>query len=604
MPTAPETAAFAKALHGRLILPGEAGYDDARKVWNGLIDRRPAMIAQCTDAADVVRAVNFAREQKLLVAVRGGGHNVAGFGTCDGGIVIDLSPMKGLTVDAAARTVRAEPGLTWGAFDAGTQAHALATTGGLVSTTGIGGFTLGGGIGWLMRRHGLTIDNLLAVEMVTADGASVRANAKEQPDLFWAVRGGGGNFGVVTSFTYALHPVGPNIYGGAAFYPVARAGELLRFYRGWVRTLPDELTTMVVFLTAPPAPFIPQPLQGTPMIAVAACYLGPVDQGAAVVKALRDFATPAVDLMGPMPYVALQGMFDAGAPKGILSYWKTEYLEELSDQAVNTLVAHAGRMAAPFTQVHVHHVGGAVGRVGADATAFGRRDAPFILNVVGLWMSPAQTDSQIAWVRAVRPGSPAIRDRKPVPQLPGGGGGGTDPRGLRRGEVRETGRAEEALRPGQRLPAEPEHPARALSQPAVPASPLQTTARTSADLRRAQSCAAPRFRTYCSRRCSGMFARRKPAVISSLPGPRPTSSASPRKQVELPVSITLITRHSNQAQQSSRMGQPRRPKRCGTPASLSPSRPLRNPSRSMRSNWPRWSTCTANRPVSKIMSCV
>jgi FAD/FMN-containing dehydrogenase len=401
MPTAADTNAFARALHGRLVRPEDAGYDSARKVWNGLIDRRPAMIAQCADEADVVAAVNFAREQKLLVAVRGGGHNVAGFGTCDGGIVIDLSGMKGITVDLKARTARAQGGLTWGELDAATQAHGLATTGGLVTTTGIGGFTLGGGIGWLMRKHGLTIDNLLEVEMVTADGGRLTASAKERPDLFWAVRGGGGNFGVVTAFTYRLHPVGPNVYGGAAFYPIAQARDLLRFYRDWVRTLPDELTTLVVFLTAPPFPFIPQPLHGTPMIAVALCYAGPVDKGESVVKPLRDFAAPAVDVVGPMPYVALQGMFDPGAPKGVLSYWKTEYLKELSDQAVDTLVAHAGKMGAPFSQLHIHHVEGAVSRVSADSTAFGRRDAPFILNAIGMCMDPAQTDSQIAWARAV-----------------------------------------------------------------------------------------------------------------------------------------------------------------------------------------------------------
>jgi FAD/FMN-containing dehydrogenase len=390
---------LAKSLHGRLIKPGDAGYDDARKVWNGLIDRRPALIAQCADEADVAACVTLARDNKLLVAVRGGGHNVAGFGTCDGGLVIDLSGMKGITVDVKARTARAQGGLTWGEFDAATQAHALATTGGLVTTTGIAGFTLGGGIGWLMRKHGLTIDNLLEVEMVTADGKQVRANAKENADLFWAVRGGGGNFGVVTTFTYRLHPLGPQVFGGAAFYPAAQARDVLRFYRDWVPTLPDELTTLVGFLTAPPLPFIPQPLHGTPVLAVGACLAGPVEQGEALVKPLRDFAKPAVDVLGPIPYVALQGMFDEGVPRGIMSYWKTEYLGSLSDEAIATLVTQAGKMGAPFAQVHIHHVQGAVSRAKADSTAFGRRDAPFILNIVGLWMDPAETDAQIAWVR-------------------------------------------------------------------------------------------------------------------------------------------------------------------------------------------------------------
>lgn len=391
---------LAADLHGRLVKPGDPSYDEARRVWNGLIDRRPALIAQCADAADVVRAVEFARDQELLLAVRGGGHNVAGFGTCDDGLVLDLSQMKEVVVDVEARTARAQPGLTWGEFDAATQANALATTGGLVTTTGIAGFTLGGGIGWLMRKHGLTIDNLLEVEMVTASGARVRANETERADLFWAVRGGGGNFGVVTSFTYRLHPVGPNVYGGAVFYSAEKAPELLGFYRDWVQTMPDELTTMVTFLTAPPEQFIPQHLHGTPMIAVALCYAGPAEQGEAAVTPLRDFATPDVDAVGPMPYVALQGMFDAGAPKGILSYWKTEYLQELGDQVVETLMAQSGRMGAPFAQVHIHHLGGAISRVNDDSTAFGHRDAPFILNIIGMCEQPAEVDAQIAWVRA------------------------------------------------------------------------------------------------------------------------------------------------------------------------------------------------------------
>ena len=408
-------AGFDEDLRGDVILADDDSYDEARKVWNGLIDRRPALIAECADEADVVRAVNFARENGLLVAVRGGGHNVAGFSTCDDGIVIDLSGMKAITVDQASRTVRAQAGLTWGEFDKATQAHGLATTGGLVSETGIAGFTLGGGIGWLMRKHGLTIDNLLSVEIVTADGRRMLANAKDNPDLFWGVRGGGGNFGIVTEFTFRLHPVGPEVYGGAMFYPVAKARELLRFYGNWVRTLPDELTTLLAFLTAPPAPFMPQHLQGTPMVGIAMCYIGPPKDGDAVVKPLRDFATPAVDLVAPLPYTALQGMFDEGAPKGILSYWKTEYLKALDDRTIETLVTQVGRMGAPFAQVHIHHVEGAVARVKADATPFGHRDSAYVLNVLGMWMDPAETDRHVHWARdfskAIQPfstGSPYI----------------------------------------------------------------------------------------------------------------------------------------------------------------------------------------------------
>lgn len=390
---------LSKMLHGRLVRPGDGDYEAVRKVWNGLIDRRPALIAQCADEDDVVHALGFARDRSLVVAVRGGGHNVAGFGTCDNGLVVDLSPMKRITVDADARAARAQCGVTWGEFDEATQARALATTGGLVSTTGIAGFTLGGGIGWLMRKYGLTLDNLLAVDLVTADGRRVTASGQEHPDLFWGVRGGGGNFGVVTSFTYRLHPVGPQVYGGAMFYPVATAGRLLRFYRDWVRTVPDELTTLVVFLTAPPAPFIPASLHGTSMVAIALCYCGPTEQGEAVLKPLRDVAAPAADLVGPIPYTSLQKMFDDTAPKGMLTYWKTAYLRALDDGAIDTVIDQASRMRSPMSAVHIHHVEGAVNRVSAEATAFGHRDAPFILNIVGMWANAEENGQNVAWTR-------------------------------------------------------------------------------------------------------------------------------------------------------------------------------------------------------------
>jgi FAD/FMN-containing dehydrogenase len=307
--------------------------------------------------------------------------------------------MKGIKVDTASQTVRAQGGLTWGEFDKATQEHALSTTGGLVTTTGIGGFTLGGGIGWLVRKYGLATDNLLEVDMVMADGSRLKANEKENADLFWGVRGGGGNFGIVTTFTYRLYPVGPNVFGGAVFYPVAKARELLRFYNEWAKTEPDNLTSMIAFLTAPPAPFIPAHLQGTSMIALALCYTGGLEHAEDVIKPLRDFAQPSVNLLGPIPYVALQGMFDATVPKGILSYWKAEYLNKLDELTIDTLVEQAGKMGAPFVQVHIHHLEGALSRVKADSTAFGHRDTPFILNILGLWMDPAETDKHIAWVR-------------------------------------------------------------------------------------------------------------------------------------------------------------------------------------------------------------
>jgi hypothetical protein len=396
-----EVQKFKAGLHGKLVRPGDDGYEIGRKVWNGMIDRHPLLIVHCAAVDDVINAVNFARDHDLLVAIRGGGHNVAGFGTCDDGMVIDLSPMKEVEIDVASHSVRAQAGLTWGEFDEATQAHGLATTGGLVSTTGIAGFTLGGGIGWLMRKYGLACDNLESVELVTAGGKVLTANAHEHPDLFWGVRGGGGNFGIITSFKYRLHPVGPMVYGGAAFYPIEKALDLLRFYYEWTATLPDELTTLAAFLTAPPEPFVPQHLQGTLMIAIALCYLGPVEQGEAAIKPLRDFAPPAIDVVGPIPYIALQGMFDASAPHGILSYWKTHYLGGLGDGAINTLIEHASKLPtlSPFTVIHIHHVAGAVRRVDQDETAFGHRDAPFVLNIVGMWNEANQTETHIVWVR-------------------------------------------------------------------------------------------------------------------------------------------------------------------------------------------------------------
>jgi FAD/FMN-containing dehydrogenase len=391
--------ALRSATRGTMIAPQDPEYEGARKVWNGMVDRHPALILRCEDTQDVVAGVNFARQNRLPLAIRGGGHNVAGFGTCDGGLVIDLSLLKGVKIDSRNKSARAQGGLTWGEFDTATQEHGLATTGGLVSTTGIAGFTLGGGIGWLMRKHGLAADNLLAAEIVSARGERLRISDDEHPDLFWGLRGGGGNFGIVTEFTYRLHAVGPNIFGGAVFYPLARAGALLRLYRDWVKGLPDELTSMVAFLTAPPAPFVPEPLQGSLMVSVALCHVGDMDKGADLVQPLRDFGPPAIDLLGPQPYVALQGMFDAAAPPGMQNYWKSSYLPSLSDSAIAVLEHHAQRMKSPLSAIHVQHLEGAVARVDPDATSFGYRQAPFVLNVIGTWPDAAENEEQIAWVR-------------------------------------------------------------------------------------------------------------------------------------------------------------------------------------------------------------
>jgi len=389
---------FAKRLTGTVIVPGDEAYDEARKVWNGMIDRHPAMIVRCQSTADVVAGVNFARDNDMLLAVRGGAHNVAGSATCDGGMVIDLSNMKGVTVDAATRTARAEAGCTWADFDKATHPFGLATTGGLVSGTGIAGFTLGGGVGWLMRKYGLACDNLRAVEIVTADGRQLLASAEENPDLLWGVRGGGGNFGVVTAFEYDLHPIS-TVLGGLVVHPASRASEVLKFFRDFVASAPDELTCLAAFFTAPPAPFIPLELQLKPAIAIMVCYAGSPEAGEPFVLPLRQFGPPAADVIGPMPYPVLQSLFDEGAPSGLQNYWKSAFVNELNDAAINVLVAQAAAMPSPLSALHIHHLEGAVNRVGFNATAFGHRDARFVLNLVGTWPDPNDSELNVRWVR-------------------------------------------------------------------------------------------------------------------------------------------------------------------------------------------------------------
>jgi FAD/FMN-containing dehydrogenase len=386
------------ALRGELVLPADADYGEARSVWNGMIDRRPALIARCTGTSDVIAAIGFARSEGLTVAVRGGGHNVAGNATCDGGLVIDLSPMKGVQVDAEARTVRAQGGLTWGELDRETQAFGLATTGGLVTSTGIAGFTLGGGIGWLMRKHGLACDNLISADLVTADGQTVRASETENPELLWGLRGGGGNFGVVTEFEFRLHRVS-QVLGGLVAWPAQAAGDVLRFWRNWVHGTPDELCTMAAFLYAPPEPFVPPEVQGTPIFAIACFHLDPEGNAEDDLRALRDL-DPAVDVLGPMPYTAIQGMFDGGVPRGSRNYWRSGYVDALTDGAIDAILSHADRIPAPLGQLHVHQLGGAMSRVPDGATAFGNRDAGFLMNYIGLWLEPAEDEANTAWVRA------------------------------------------------------------------------------------------------------------------------------------------------------------------------------------------------------------
>lgn len=392
---------FKGSLKGQFINSKDADYEEARKVWNGMIDKHPMFIVRCAGENDVESSVNFARNNNLEIAVRGGGHNVAGFSTCDGGIVIDLSQMKKIEIDKTSQTAKAQAGLSWGEFDKATQEYGLATTGGLVTSTGVAGFTLGGGFGWLVRKHGMTIDNLLSVEMILANGKRTTASPTENPDLFWGVRGGGGNFGIVTSFTFKLHPVGPNVYGGALFYSVSKAKGLLNFYNKWTKTLPNEISTMIAFLTAPPEPFMPKELVGTQMLAIALCFTGKKEEGDKLLKPLRDYIQPEVDVAGPIPYVALQGMFDAGAPKGIHSYWRTQYFNELSDNTINTLIEQAANLKnlSPFSMIHIHHWEGAINKVKSEETAFTHRDARYVMNIIGLWMAGDDPDKHINWVR-------------------------------------------------------------------------------------------------------------------------------------------------------------------------------------------------------------
>ena len=410
--TALDDAAIAdlsRHFRGALIRPGDAPYDAQRRIWNGAIDRRPALIARCTGAADVRAAVGFARERELVVAVRGGGHNVAGTAVCDGGILIDLSPMKGMWVDPRARVARAQPGLLWGEFDHETQPFGLATPGGIVSHTGIAGLTLGGGLGWLMRRHGLTADNLLSADVVTADGALVRASAEEHADLFWGLRGGGGNFGIVTSFEYRLHAVGPTVLAGVILHPAARAREVLSFYRDYIASAPDELMTIVVLRMAPPAPFLPEEVHGQPVVIIAVCWAGPVEEGERAIAPLRRFGEPLADLIRPTPYASHQALLDASVPHGLGYYWKSEYLRPLSDAFIDTLVAHAWPFPTPESYTAVFHMGGAVGREDPDGSAFEDRRATHAMTIDGVWSEPAASGACIAWARgfweAVRPHS-------------------------------------------------------------------------------------------------------------------------------------------------------------------------------------------------------
>ncbi len=384
---------------GRLIEPGDDEYEAARKVWNGTIDRRPGLIAECTGAADVIAAINFAARNDLLVSVRGGGHSWPGHSIADDGLMIDLSHMRGVRVDRANKRVRAQGGAQWGDVDHETQAFGLATPGGVVSETGIAGLTLGGGAQtWLVRKYGSSADNLVSADVVTANGSFLPASETENEDLFWAIRGGGGNFGVVTSFEYRLHPVGPLVLGGPAFFSWDRAKEVTQFYLEFVKDVPDELTTMLFYWTAPPAPFLPESIHGKKVALIASCYAGAAEDGEAVVAPIRKLG-PEVDLLGPMPYAMLNSMFDPLLPKGILSYSKSDYFDGFSEAAIDEMIAWADKKPAPLSLTHLNHFGGAIGRVANDATPFAHRDAPFAFSQDAFWDDPAESEANIKWVQ-------------------------------------------------------------------------------------------------------------------------------------------------------------------------------------------------------------
>jgi FAD/FMN-containing dehydrogenase len=390
-----------KTMRGAVLSPGDDGYNEVRQVWNGLIDRRPALIARCTGTADVIDAVNFARTHNLLVAVRGGGHNVAGAAVCDGGLMIDLSLMKGIHVDSQRRTARAQAGVTWGDLDRETQAFGLATPGGVVSTTGIAGLTLGGGLGWLRSKYGLACDNLISVDLITAGGELVRASADENSDLFWGIRGGGGNFGVVTSFEYRLHPVGPQVMMCVVMYPAEDAPAVLPAWRDFVTHAPDEVSSQAYFWGIPAVEGFPTEIWNRPLVIMTAMYAGPAGEGERILDPLRRLATPLVDISGQMPYTTAQTLFDPFLPKAQRYYYfKSTDLAHLDDEVIDALIACAKERPAPSILLAIWHYGGAMRRVGPQDTAFGSRRAPYLFSVDAIWDDPTQTEEIIAWSRA------------------------------------------------------------------------------------------------------------------------------------------------------------------------------------------------------------
>ncbi len=385
-------------VRGDIVTPSDDGYDEARATYNAMIDRRPGAVVRCRDAGDVMAAVTFAREHDLDLAIRGGGHSVPGFGTCDDGVVIDLGQMRSVRVDPGSMTARAEGGATWGDLNHATGAFGLATTGGIISTTGVGGLTLGGGIGYLCRGHGFSSDNLISADIVTADGRTLIASEREHDDLFWAIRGGGGNFGVVTSFEFALHPV-DTIYGGPMFFELEDAGDVLHWYREFIADAPRDFGGFPAFQIAPPLPFIPEDRHGDTFLAFVSCWTGPLDEGETMLKTLRDVAPVVAEHVGPMPYPALNAAFDALVPPGLQHYWKANFVKELTDDAIAAHLEHGPKVPVVNSTVHIYPIDGACHDIASDATAFGHRDARFATVIAGMWPDPADNEANIRWVR-------------------------------------------------------------------------------------------------------------------------------------------------------------------------------------------------------------
>ncbi len=389
-------------LRGAVAAPGDDGYEQTRAIWNGAIDRKPGLVVRCAGAADVVHAVRFARDHDLLTSVRAGGHGVGGLSLCDDGLVIDLSPMKGIRVDPGGTVVEVQAGVTLGELDRETQPFGLAVPAGIVTHTGVAGLTIGGGIGWLMRKHGLTIDSLRSVDLVTADGEMVFASEEENPDLFWGVRGGGGNFGIVTSFSFRPHPVGPTVLAGPLFFPLERADEVMSFYRDWADAVPDDLTTILSLRRAPALPYIPETLHGVPVVCVIACWAGEIDEGERVMAPLRALG-PAHDLCEPKPFLAHQAMLDVGVVPGWHYYWKSVEVPELSAEIAGPLLDHTAGIRSPRSYTLAFQLGGAVARVGESDTAYTGRHSGFAININGVWL-PEETeaaDPETAWVRSL-----------------------------------------------------------------------------------------------------------------------------------------------------------------------------------------------------------